>query len=63
MTMSVFWFAFGHQALVPEFAQVSHPHQQGPESEKHQKDRGIAADFTLDRRRLDWAGGQGREED
>jgi hypothetical protein len=59
--MIVFWFAFRDQALVPEFAQISHPHQQGPESEKHEKGRGIAADLTLDRRRLDGADGQDRE--
>ncbi len=59
--MLVFWFAARNKALVPEFAKISHPHQQGPEPEKHQKDGGVAAEFTLDWCRVDRADGQGRE--
>ncbi len=61
MTMVVCWCAFRNKALVPEFAQISHPHQQCPEPEKHQKDGGVATEFTLDWCRVDRTDAQGRE--
>ena len=61
MMMVVCWFALRNKALVPEFAQISHSHHQCPEPEEHQKDGGVAAEFTLDWCCVDRADGQDRE--
>jgi len=45
-------------ALVPQFPQVAHPHEQRPKAKQHEQHGRIAGDFALDRGRAGLVDGQ-----